>query len=98
MKEAKRMMMRRPTVFRRPANLEAALKSMHSHGVFTAEGQDWKTQRRLTAPCFNQRNVEGMMPEVQRSTRPSSCGPIMTPASSRFVESPGVWSRTGCLG
>ena len=53
----KQALIRRPSKFRRPGKLEDVLHEMKIDGVFTAEGDDWKRQRKLTAPAFTPMQV-----------------------------------------
>lgn len=58
---------RRPETFRRVASIEAITRELGVHGVFSAEGDDWKHQRELMKPAFARRSITrafGAIPEV----------------------------------
>merc|ERR1712137_335491 len=48
----KTVLLNRPHGFRRTSLLEPVALEIGIHGVFSAEGEDWKRQRKLTAPAF----------------------------------------------
>ena len=58
----RQVMRKRPVTFRRSAQVSAILNgTWGAPGLFTAEGNDWSRQRRLTAPLFNKLNASSMV-------------------------------------
>ncbi|KAF4664307.1 hypothetical protein FOZ61_000960 [Perkinsus olseni] len=53
----------RPNNFTRFGNED---KIMPFSGMFTAEGEEWKRNRRLGAPAFNEKNSTAMIPDMSR--------------------------------
>ena len=47
----------RPHDFRRLKTMESVARELGIHGVFSAEGDDWKRQRRLMMPAFREENL-----------------------------------------
>jgi cytochrome P450 len=55
----RQVLLRRPSGFSRPRMVNTAIQSMSpGDGLFNAEGETWKLQRKLTAPAFTKRLVE----------------------------------------
>jgi cytochrome P450 len=50
----------RHTNYARPSLVRAALRPMLGNGLFNAEGESWRTQRKLVAPTFSPAAVTGM--------------------------------------
>ncbi|MEL6182493.1 MAG: cytochrome P450, partial [Myxococcota bacterium] len=48
----------RPDRFRRPKRMELVARQLETHGLFTAEGEDWHRQRTLMRPAFSRRAFE----------------------------------------
>ena len=55
----------RPEMFRRAADSDAILRELGINGVFNAEGEDWRSQRRLTVAALAQRNLRQLYPSVR---------------------------------
>jgi cytochrome P450 len=47
----------RPHDFRRMNTMESTARELGMHGVFSAEGDDWKRQRALITPAFREQNL-----------------------------------------
>jgi cytochrome P450 len=47
----------RPHDFRRIKTMESTARELGMHGVFSAEGEDWRRQRRLMMPAFRDENL-----------------------------------------
>jgi cytochrome P450 len=47
----------RPHDFRRMKTMESTARELGMHGVFSAEGDDWKRQRSLIMPAFREENL-----------------------------------------
>lgn len=47
----------RPHDFRRMQSMESVARELGMHGVFSAEGDDWKRQRALIMPAFREDNL-----------------------------------------
>lgn len=58
----------RPDKFRRFGKIEEVIAEMGIDGVFSAEGEQWKVHRKLTAEALNTRNVYGFFPTTQEVT------------------------------
>ena len=54
----------RPSLFRRPSNLEQVFTELGVAGVFSAEGAAWRPQRRLSMEALSQRHVRGFYPTL----------------------------------
>ena len=55
----------RPKNFRRMKQVEAVLEEMKTHGVFSAEGDSWKIQRKLMLPVFSPRPLQAAYPKFR---------------------------------
>ncbi len=58
----------RPDKFRRFGKIDEIMAEMGINGVFNAEGEQWKTHRKLTAEALNARNVHGFFGTIQEVT------------------------------
>ncbi|MEP2773064.1 MAG: cytochrome P450 [Fulvivirga sp.] len=58
----------RPDQFRRFAKIDEVMSEMDIIGVFNAEGEQWKTHRKLTSEALNLKNVQNFLPTLQRVT------------------------------
>jgi cytochrome P450 len=47
----------RPHDFTRVVNMESVARELGMHGLFSAEGEDWKRQRALIMPAFRESNL-----------------------------------------
>ncbi len=61
----RRMLLDRPDGFRRAAILEAAAADMRLKGVFAAEGEDWRRQRRIVTGALNRTRLKTLFPTLQ---------------------------------
>ena len=60
----------RPETFRRDSKLASITAEMGSEGVFSAEGQAWRAQRKLSVAALAQRNLRNLYPAIEKvSTR-----------------------------
>ena len=55
----------RPYKIRKKAEVSAALESIAGCGLFTAEGEEWRKDRRLVGPFLNRNHVKDYMPSLQ---------------------------------
>ncbi len=62
--EILRLLADRPDGFRRTRNLEAATREMGLKGVFAAEGEDWRRQRRLVVEALSRARIEDFFPKL----------------------------------
>lgn len=58
----------RPETWRRIRPIEAVLRENGGYGVFAAEGEDWKRQRRLVMGAFDPAHLKRFFPSLQRVT------------------------------
>jgi cytochrome P450 len=58
----------RPKVYRRLGSIEPVFKEMGINGVFSAEGEDWKRQRRLTSHAFDSKHLQEFFPTLLKVT------------------------------
>jgi cytochrome P450 len=65
----RKALLERPATFRRPRNLEKATKSLRMNGVLTAEGDDWRRQRKLLNLGFSPPNLETFFPSMVTITQ-----------------------------
>ncbi|HEY6135581.1 MAG TPA: cytochrome P450 [Rubrivivax sp.] len=56
----------RPDTWRRLSSFEPILREMGGHGVFSAEGDDWRRQRRLVMSAFDPAHLRRFMPSLLR--------------------------------
>lgn len=56
----------RPEGWRRPRNMAAAIADMRSGGVFSAEGEAWRTQRKLVMAAFDPGHLKRFFPALRR--------------------------------
>lgn len=54
----------RPHGFRRGTRLEAILRELEAHGVFSAEGERWRPQRKLVMDALAPRNLRSFYPQL----------------------------------
>src|SRR5258707_5324519 len=67
--EAVQMVLRnRPKLYRRLGTIEPVFKEMGITGVFSAEGEDWKRQRRLTAHALDASHLRQFFPTLIKVT------------------------------
>jgi cytochrome P450 len=59
----------RPGRIRRMRSIETVIDEIAGTGLFSAEGEKWLRQRRLTAPAFNAANLKGFFPLIARVTQ-----------------------------
>lgn len=59
------MLRDRPQTFRRPAPMARIFAEMGMSGVFTAEGEEWRWQRRLAMEALSQRHLRGFYPALK---------------------------------
>ena len=55
----------RPDTYRRVSLLETVFAEMSLAGVFSAEGDEWRAQRRLAMEALSQRNLRGFYPTLE---------------------------------
>ena len=63
-KLAEPMYRARPDTFRRWSSLEPVFAEMQTSGVFSAEGDAWRSQRRLAMEALSQRHLRGFTPTL----------------------------------
>nr|UXE45513.1 hypothetical protein Hi04_10k_c4996_00024 [uncultured bacterium] len=55
----------RPETYRRPSQVEDIFVELRVAGVFSAEGEAWRAQRRLAMEALSQRHLRGFFPSLQ---------------------------------
>ena len=55
----------RPETFRRPENMDRIISELGVKGVFNAEGEVWRPQRKLAVAALAQRNLHRLFPSIQ---------------------------------
>jgi cytochrome P450/nitrite reductase/ring-hydroxylating ferredoxin subunit len=55
----------RPETFRRPENMDRIISELGVKGVFNAEGEVWRPQRKLAVAALAQRNIHRLFPSIQ---------------------------------
>jgi len=55
----------RPDTFRRDGRVEPIFDELGISGVFSAEGKDWRPQRRLAMEALSQKNLRGFYPTLR---------------------------------
>jgi cytochrome P450 len=58
----------RPEGWRRLKKIELAIREVGGHGVFSAEGEDWKRQRRIVMGAFDPGHLKRFFPSLVRVT------------------------------
>jgi cytochrome P450 len=58
----------RPEIFTRQSKLAPVFSEMGAGGVFSAEGEAWRTQRKLATFALAQRQLRGLYPKLQTVT------------------------------
>ena len=59
-----RLLVQRPAAFRRTRALESVATEMRLKGVFAAEGDDWRRQRRIVSAALNRARLEDFFPHL----------------------------------
>ena len=62
-----RILRERPDGFRRTRQLEAAAAEMRLKGVFAAEGDDWRRQRRMVVAALSRARLKDFFPKLEVS-------------------------------
>ena len=57
-----RILQQRPDGFRRSTRIQSVAEEMGLMGVFAAEGDDWRRQRRIVLSALNRAKLEGFFP------------------------------------
>ena len=55
----------RPEVFRRSSKMDVVLSEIGIRGVFSAEGEAWRPQRKLSVAALAQRNLRQLYPSIR---------------------------------
>jgi cytochrome P450 len=63
---SEQVLRQRPETFRRLSNLEPVFAEMGLAGVFSAEGDAWRAQRRLAMEALSHRHLQGFYPTLRR--------------------------------
>lgn len=58
----------RPHTFRRRRTFETIISEMGFNGLFSAEGDNWKRQRKIVAQALNSAHLNRFFPNLRRST------------------------------
>lgn len=58
----------RPLKFRRFSKIKEVMEEMGIYGVFSAEGNQWKQHRRITAEALSLKNVKAYFPTIKQMT------------------------------
>ncbi len=59
-----KILVQRPSRFRRTRALESVFSEVRLKGVFAAEGEDWRRQRRIVAAALNRSRLETFFPRL----------------------------------
>jgi cytochrome P450 len=59
----------RPESYRRMSSIESVLKEIGVNGVFSAEGENWRRQRRLVMQALDTRHLRQFFPTLTKVTR-----------------------------
>jgi cytochrome P450 len=59
----------RPETWSRPANFASIARESAAYGVFAAEGDEWRRQRRMVMTGFDPEHLRNYMPSLVRVTR-----------------------------
>jgi cytochrome P450 len=69
-----RILRDRPDGWRRLQAIQAVAREVGAHGVFSAEGEDWRRQRRLVMGAFDPGHLKRLLP-IARGATPSGLAP-----------------------
>ncbi len=58
----------RPLKFRRFSKIKEVMEEMGIYGVFSAEGEQWKQHRRITAEALSLKNIKAYFPTLNQMT------------------------------
>lgn len=58
----------RPNLFTRYSKIKEVMDEMGIHGVFSAEGEQWKRHRKITAEALSLKHVKGYFPIIHQMT------------------------------
>jgi len=58
----------RPVTYRRIGTVETVFAELGAHGLFSAEGEEWRRQRALTQSAFNSHHLHGFYPTLLKVT------------------------------
>jgi cytochrome P450 len=76
----------RPDMFRRMSGIEAVSKEMGVSGVFSAEGESWRRQRRLVMQALDTRHLRQFFPKLSEVTRRLKARWDLAAAEGRTVD------------
>jgi cytochrome P450 len=76
----------RPGKFRRFSKISEVMDEMGITGVFNAEGEDWKKQRKITSEALNVKNMPAYFPIVRTVTQRLLSNWLKIPAEQNKVE------------
>lgn len=62
------MLKDRPQTFRRLSKIESVFKELGVHGVFSAEGEEWKAHRKILNPAFKPSQLKRFFPVLSELT------------------------------
>ncbi len=62
------MLRDRPDGWRRLRSMQSVIREMGGHGLFSAEADDWRRQRRLVMRAFDPRHLQRFFPSLVRVT------------------------------
>ncbi len=62
------MLRDRPDAWRRPRPMQNIIREMGGHGLFSAEGDDWRRQRKLVMGAFDPGHLKSYFPSLVRVT------------------------------
>ena len=55
----------RPYKIKRTSKMAKVIESLGIHGLFNAEGHQWKNDRRLVGPTLNKKNIEDYFQNIK---------------------------------
>jgi len=58
----------RPATFRRLSSIEPVFKEVGAHGLFSAEGDDWKRQRKIVMKALDKAHLRHFFPTLRKIT------------------------------
>jgi cytochrome P450/nitrite reductase/ring-hydroxylating ferredoxin subunit len=66
--DIERALRARPDTFRRISTVESIFTELGVNGVFSAEGESWRAQRKLSMEALSQRHLRGFFPQLREVT------------------------------
>ena len=88
-----KVMRERPKKFRRIALLQELINEIGGNGLFSAEGEDWKRQKRIMGRAFSEKQLINFFPKLVQLTKRFEANLLANKQNSKVVEIKNILSR-----